>query len=174
MQHKKANKTGKQPDDALRASVRKEMARPRMAKSARIGQRNLDTNGLAERPSTRMHGTADKIIPSRHRKQPGKAQIAVDRAARPHRHLRVENSLTGKHGGEMKLEKGAHLEVTVAAESKAQVAKSKKKTVNLPGVKAPNRACVLETRSAAMDDLPWWGGDQSSGHFDCVSSRAPR
>jgi hypothetical protein len=42
MLHKKAKKAGKEPGDALRASVKKEMAAPRMAKSARTMERTLD------------------------------------------------------------------------------------------------------------------------------------
>ena len=38
MTHKKDRK---EPDTATHASVKKEMAKPRMAKSARIAQRNL-------------------------------------------------------------------------------------------------------------------------------------
>ena len=126
MLHKKAKKAGREPGDALRASVKKEMARPRMAKSARITQRNLDTVRLAEQPSSTMSGTVDKIIPSPRPRQPEKAQIAVDRAAHRYRNLRIENSLTDRHGEEIKLKKGAQVEVTVAAEAKTPTAKSKK------------------------------------------------
>jgi hypothetical protein len=121
---KKSKRAGKDPGDALRASVKKEMARPRMAKSVRILQRNLDTGRIAERPSTTMPGTVDKIIPSRRPRQPEKAQIAVHGAARRHRNIRIENSLTDQHGDEMKLKKGAHVEVTVAAEPRTAIAKN--------------------------------------------------
>jgi hypothetical protein len=123
---KKAKKAANEPSDALRARVKKEMARPRMAKSARIMQRNLDSGRIAEPPSTAMPGTVDKIIPSPWRSQPEKAQIVVEGAARRHRNLRIENSLTDRHGDETKLKKGAHVEVTVAAEDKTPTAKSKK------------------------------------------------
>jgi hypothetical protein len=126
MPHKKAKKAGKEPGDALRASVREEMARPRMAKSARITQRNLDAGRIAERPRTTMPGTVDKIIPPARPKQPEKAQIVVDGAARRHRDLRIENSLTEQHGDEIKLKKGAHVDVTVAAAPRTGIAKTKK------------------------------------------------
>jgi hypothetical protein len=126
MLHKKTKKTSREASDATRASVKKEMARPRMVKSARITQRNLDTSRIAERPSTTMPGTVDKIIPSPRSRQPEKAQIAVDGAARQHGNLRIENSLTDQHGDETKLKKGAHVEVTVAAEAKAPTTKSRK------------------------------------------------
>jgi hypothetical protein len=126
MLHKKAKKTNREAGDATRASVKKEMARPRMAKSARITQRNLDTGRIAERPNTIMPGTVEKIIPSSRLRQPEKAQIVVYGAARQHRNLLIENSLTDQHGDETKLKKGAHVEVTVAAEAKTPTAKSKK------------------------------------------------
>jgi hypothetical protein len=92
------------------------MAQPRMAKSARIAERNLDTARLPDQPSTTMPGIVNKIIPPRP-SRPEKAQIAVDRADRRHRDLRIENSLTDENGDEVKLKKGAHVEVTVAAKS---------------------------------------------------------
>ena len=125
MMHKKAKKTSREAGDATRAGVKKEMARPRMAKSARITQRNLDTGRIPEHPSTTIPGTVDKIIPSRSQKKPEEAQIGVDKGARRHQDLRIENSLTDKHGDEVKLKKGAHVEVTVAAEPKTSIAKSK-------------------------------------------------
>ncbi len=81
MLHKKAKKTVREASDATRASVKKEMARPRMAKSARITQRNLDAGRIAERPSPTMPGTVDKIIPSPRPRQSEQAQTAVDGAA---------------------------------------------------------------------------------------------
>jgi len=126
MQHKKAKKTSREAGDETRASVKREMARPRMAKSARITQRNLDTGRIAERPSTTMSGTVDKIIPSPRPRRPEKAEIAVHGAARQHRNLHIENSLTDRHGDETKLKKGAHVDVTVAAETKTPTTKRKK------------------------------------------------
>jgi len=92
-----------------------------MAKSARIMRRNLDTGRTPEQPSITMPGKVAKII--RSRKQPEKAQIAVDKAAPWFRNLRIENSLTDQHGDEVKLKKGAHVEVTVAAAGKTSTAK---------------------------------------------------
>ncbi|MGC2764372.1 MAG: hypothetical protein WB607_02610 [Candidatus Acidiferrum sp.] len=99
--------------NAIRATVRNEMAKPRMAKSARIAELNLDTARIAEQPSTTIPGTVDKIFPSLRPSQPEKAQIAVDGPGQGHRDLRIENSLTDEHGDEMRLKKGAHVDVTV-------------------------------------------------------------
>ena len=93
------------------------MAKPRMAKSARIAELNLDTTRIPEQPSITMPGIVDKIIPSRHPSNPEEAQIAVDGTNR-HRDLRITNTLTDEHGQDVKLKKGAHVEVTVTAEPK--------------------------------------------------------
>jgi hypothetical protein len=124
MLHRKAKKAGKEPDDALRASVKKEMAEPRMAKSARTMKRILARSRIPVRPNTAMPGRVDRIIPSRSRRRPEVAQISVDKAARRHRDLRIENSLADEHGDEVR--NGARVEVTVEAEAKTPTAKSKK------------------------------------------------
>src|ERR1700687_166907 len=115
MLHKKHKKA---VGSATHAGVKKEMAKPRMARSARITELNLDTARTREQPSTTMPGTVDKIIPSPRPSQPEEAQIAVDKAGRPHRDFRIENTLTDEHGNEVKLKKGAHVEVTVTTEPK--------------------------------------------------------
>ena len=94
-----------------------------MAKSARIMRRKLDTGRTLQQPSTTVTGKVAKIISPGNRKQPEKAQIAVDKATPKYRNLRIENSLTDEHGDEVKLKKGAHVEVTVAAEGKTSTAK---------------------------------------------------
>jgi hypothetical protein len=67
---KKAKKAGKDPGDALRASVKKEMAEPRMAKSARTMERTLDRSRIPVRSNTTVPRTVHKIIPSRTRRRP--------------------------------------------------------------------------------------------------------
>src|SRR6202162_204489 len=114
MLHKKSKNEAR---NATHATVKKEMAKPRMARSARITELNLDTARIPEQPSTTMPGTVDKIIPSSRPSQPEKAQIAVDGADHRYRDLRIENTLTDEHGDDVKLTKGAHVEVTVKAES---------------------------------------------------------
>jgi hypothetical protein len=111
-------KSKKEPGDATRASVKKEMAKPRMARSARITELNLDTSRIPQQPSTTMPGTVDKIIPSPRPSQPEKAQIAVKGAGSRHQDLRIENTLTDEHGDDVKLKKGARVEVTVTVEPK--------------------------------------------------------
>jgi hypothetical protein len=111
MSHKKLKKNSPK---ATLANVKKEMAKPRITRSAKIAKLNLDMARVSEQPSVTMPGTVDKIIPSRP-SQPEKAQIAVDGAHRPHRNLRFENTLTDEYGDDVKLKKGAPVEVTVTA-----------------------------------------------------------
>jgi len=113
MLHKKNRK---ERDTTTHTSVKKEMAKPRMAKSARIAELNLDIARVPEQPSTSMPGTVDKIIPSPRPSQPEKAQIAVHGADHRNQDLRIENTLTDEHGDDVRLKKGAHVEVTVTAE----------------------------------------------------------
>jgi hypothetical protein len=115
MQNKKVKET---PADTTRIGVEKEMAKPRMARSAKIAELNLDPARIPGQPSTTMPGTVDRIIPSPVPSQPEKAQIAVDGADPGYRDLRIENTLTDEHGDDVKLKKGAHVEVTVIAEPK--------------------------------------------------------
>ena len=114
MLHKKTRKTN---GNASHASVNKEMAKPRMTRSARIAELKLDTARIPEHPSTSMPGTVKKIIPSLRPSQPEKAQIAVDGADQRHRDLRFENTLTDEHGDDVKLKKGAHVEVTITEDT---------------------------------------------------------
>ena len=98
------------------------MAKPRMARSARVAELNLDTTRVPEQPSTTMPGTVNKIIPSPGPNQPEKAQIAVHGADHGHRDLRIENALTDEHGDDVRLKKGAQVELTVTAERKSSTA----------------------------------------------------
>jgi hypothetical protein len=109
------NKHKKETSNTTLVSVENEMALPRMSKSARIAERNSDTATIPEQPRTVIPGTVDKLIPSPTPSQPEKAQIAIE-GEHGYRDLRIENSLTDEHGDEVKLKKGAHVEVTVTAE----------------------------------------------------------
>jgi hypothetical protein len=86
-----------------------------MARSARIAELNLDTARIPEQPSVTMPGTVNKIISSPRPSQPEKIQITVDGPDHGHRDLRIENTLTDEHGDDVRLKKGAHVEVTVTA-----------------------------------------------------------
>jgi hypothetical protein len=102
--------------NALRASVEKEMAKPRMARSARIEELKLDISRIRIQPSVTMPATVNRIIPSPRPSHPEKAQIALDGPDRGHRNIRIENTLTDEHGDDVKLKKGTHVDVTVTAD----------------------------------------------------------
>jgi hypothetical protein len=65
-----------------------------------------------------MSGTVDKIVPSRGPSPPEKAQIAVKEADHGYQDLRIENTLNDENGDDVRLKKGAHVDVTVTAEPK--------------------------------------------------------
>ena len=109
------NKVKKTISESTHASVKREMAKPRMAKSARIAERNLDSTRISEQPSVTMPGTVDEIIRSPRPSRPEKAHIAVNGADRRYRNLRIENSLIDENGDDRKLIKGARVEVAVTA-----------------------------------------------------------
>jgi hypothetical protein len=117
MRHKQ--KKPKSRAAAARARMIKEIARPRMTRSARIAEQSLDLARNPQHPSVTMPATVDKIIAPPRTSQVEKAQIAVDGAHRPHKDLRIENALLDENGDDVKLKKGAHVEVTVTAEPKA-------------------------------------------------------
>jgi hypothetical protein len=84
------SKAKKELISATRANVAQEMGKPRMARSAKIAELNLDTMRIQEQPSTTMPGTVEKIIPSPRPSQPEKAQITVDAADHARGDLRIE------------------------------------------------------------------------------------
>jgi hypothetical protein len=99
---------------AIRAS-QTETVEPRMSKSARIAELNLDRSRIPEPPKTVMPGTVDRLVQSRDSSRPERAQISIEGGDYGYRDLRFENSLTDEHGDEVKLKKGARVEVTVTA-----------------------------------------------------------
>jgi hypothetical protein len=109
------NRKKKKPRNTIPLTVPSEMVQPRTSKSARIAELKLDTSRISEQPRSVMPGTVSKLIPSPGRSRPEKAQISIEGADRGYRKLRFENSLTDEHGDEVKLKKGAHVEVTVEA-----------------------------------------------------------
>jgi hypothetical protein len=85
------------------ATLKKEMAEPRVAKSARI----LDP------PSITMPGTVEKIIPAIGDHQPEKAQIAIEGAEDLYREIRIDNTLQTEDGDDVSLHVGSKVEVTI-------------------------------------------------------------
>jgi hypothetical protein len=112
-------KSERHSDKTTRASLQVEMAKPRVAKSARIAELELDTNRKSEPASLIMDGTVRKIIRPRRAHKPESAQIALNVIDKMHRDLSIENSLTDEHGDDVKLKKGAPVEVTVTAKDES-------------------------------------------------------
>ena len=83
----------KESDNATRASIKKEMAKPRMAESVRIAELNLNAERSPGQARTTMPGSVDKIIASLRPTQSEKARIAVHEADHRYREPRIENSL---------------------------------------------------------------------------------
>jgi hypothetical protein len=97
------------------ANVKVEMANPRITRSAKIAELKLATTRIPEQPSATVPGTVDKIIPSLRLSRPEMAQIEIDGPDRGYRDIRIENSLVDEHGDDVKLKKGAHVNLTVTA-----------------------------------------------------------
>jgi len=68
---------------------------------------------MAEKPSVTLPGTVEKIIKPLQPGQPEKVQIEVEGADEMYREIRIENSLTAENGKEVRLKKGAEVDVTV-------------------------------------------------------------
>jgi hypothetical protein len=111
-----SNNDGKKSPSATLADLRKELGKPRMAKSAKTVELNIEIARIPKQPSIAM--TVEKIIPAQNPSQSEKADISV-KGAQPHQVLRVENSLTDEQGGEVRLKKGAHVDITVTDETSA-------------------------------------------------------
>jgi hypothetical protein len=112
-------------------SIKIEMAKPRMSRSARMMERNLDTAQIPEWASTTVPGTVGQIISSSALGHPEKAQIAIEGTARRYRNLRIKNALIDRHGNHVKLKKGARVDVTITAKPKTSATFSPGVTVNL-------------------------------------------
>ncbi len=82
---------------------------------------------MTEKPSVTMPGTVEKIIPPAHPSEPEKAQIAVEGADELYREIRIENAHTDENGDEVRLKKGAEVEITVEADPEATTPASKGK-----------------------------------------------
>ena len=88
---------------------------------------------MTENSSTTLRGTVEKIITSRVSSEPEKAQISINGADDLYKELRIENTLTDVGGNEVRLKRGATVEVTVKAEAQAVSTKTDKRT-ELPGL----------------------------------------
>jgi len=114
MLHKRGKK---KLNDAVTVGLLVEMAKPRIAKSARIAERNLDTTRITYLPSTHLPGRVYKIIPPSSANRPEKAQIHIAGPDPGYRDLRIENTLIDEDGEGVRLKRGARVEVTVTTKN---------------------------------------------------------
>jgi len=78
---------------------------------------------MTEKPNVTLPGKVEKIIRSPDPSEPEKAEISVEGADTLYQEIRIENSLTDEDGNEVRLKKGAEVEVTVEAEKSATTRK---------------------------------------------------
>lgn len=72
-----------------------------------------------EKPNVTLPGKVEKIIKSADPREPEKAEISVEGADTLYQEIRIENSLTDENGDEVRLKKGAEVEVKVEADKDA-------------------------------------------------------
>ena len=71
---------------------------------------------MPEKPNVTLPETVEKIIQPPDPSEPEKVQINIQQGADPlYKEIRIENILTDDDGNEVKLKKGAAVEVTVEA-----------------------------------------------------------
>jgi hypothetical protein len=78
---------------------------------------------MSEKPHVTVPGKVEKIIQSPDPKEPEKAQINIEKADPLYQEVRIENTLTDKEGKEVKLKKGAKVDVTIEATDSGVVPK---------------------------------------------------
>jgi hypothetical protein len=78
---------------------------------------------MPEKPSVTLPGTVEKIIAPLDPTEPEKAQINIEEADPLYKEIRIENALTDENGREVKLKRGAKVEVTVEANQSGIVPK---------------------------------------------------
>jgi hypothetical protein len=78
---------------------------------------------MSEKPNVTMPGKVEKIIESVHPEGPETAEISIEGADTLYQEIRIENSLMDENGNEVRLKKGADVEVTVEADKDATTPK---------------------------------------------------
>jgi hypothetical protein len=79
---------------------------------------------MTEKPNVTLPGRVEKIIESAGPSEPEKAEISIEGGDPLYQEIRIENSLTDENGDEVRLKKGAEVDVTVEAEKNATTPKS--------------------------------------------------
>jgi hypothetical protein len=79
------------------------------------------------KPNVTVQGRVEKIIVSSSPSVPEKAEISIEGADELYREIRIDNTLTGKDGDEVRLKQGAEVEVTIEADENATTPDSTRK-----------------------------------------------
>jgi hypothetical protein len=79
---------------------------------------------MTDKPSVTLPGKVEKVIPPSHPSELEKAQISVEGADTLYQEIRIKNSLTNENGDEVRLKKGAEVDVTVEADQSATTPKN--------------------------------------------------
>ena len=79
---------------------------------------------MTEKRNVTLPGKVDKIVVSAGPSEPEKAEISVEGADPLYQEIRIENTLTDENGDEVRLKKGAEVEVTVEGEKAATTPKA--------------------------------------------------
>lgn len=82
----------------------------------------------AEKPSTTVPGTVEKIIRSPDPREPEKAEIVLHDGDPLYREIRIDNTLQDGDGEEVGLKPGAPVNVTVEADPEDTVKRDKKRS----------------------------------------------
>jgi len=78
---------------------------------------------MSTRSGVTMDAKVQKIIKSPDPRIPDKAEIGIERADELYREIRIENTLTDEQGNQVELKQGAHVDVTVEADSSETTSK---------------------------------------------------
>ena len=71
----------------------------------------------------KLPGTVEQVIKPVVPSEPEKAQIGIEGADHLYREIRIENTVTDEKGGKARLKPGAHVDVTIEADSDATMKK---------------------------------------------------
>jgi hypothetical protein len=83
---------------------------------------------VTKRSKVKLPAKVEKIIVPQHPTEPEKAQISLEGADPLYDEIRITNSLTNSEGDEVRLKKGADVEVTVKAPEQSVEPKKKHST----------------------------------------------
>jgi uncharacterized protein YfaS (alpha-2-macroglobulin family) len=79
---------------------------------------------MTKNPNITLPGKVERIIKPQYLNEPEKAEITVEGCDPLYQEIRIENSLTDENGKEVRLKKGAEVDVTVKSDKSATTPKN--------------------------------------------------